>query len=470
MRNVSWGAASFSTAFVGAVVLVTAAGVGGLGGCGSSTRGSGFGEEPAAGDASDEGVVDPNFGDRGDSGTSKGPCVNLECKQQTCSGGGTTSVTGTIYDPGGNTPLYNVIVYVPNAPVDKFTSGATCDKCGSVASGSPIATALTNAKGQFKLDNVPVGNDIPLVIQVGRWRRQITIPKVDACKDNPLTDKNVTRLPRNQAEGDLPLMALTTGEYDALECLFRKIGIDDKEFTTPTGGGRMHIYKGYGGGQLSGGSPSAVPLWANAAEMKKYDMMMLSCEGDEHPEEKPQAALDAMRDYANAGGRLFGTHYHYYWFKNGPAPLPQIASWSAPFSLSSGYSIDTTFPKGNDFADWLVNVGASTTRGNIALTEVANDVGTPNAAMGAQRWIYQGQSAKYFSFNTPLNTQPDNQCGRVVFSDVHVSSGDTKGATFPTGCTTKTLTPQEKALEFLFFDLAACVQDDTKPPKPPVPK
>jgi len=39
----------------------------------------------------------------------------------------------------------------------------------------------------------------------------------------------------------------------------------------------------------------------------------------------------------------------------------------------------------------------------------------------------------------------------------------------PADCKAANLTSQQKALEFLFFDLSACVTDDTKPPPPPPP-
>ena len=57
----------------------------------------------------------------------------------------------------------------------------------------------------------------------------------------------------------------------------------------------------------------------------------------------------------------------------------------------------------------------------------------------------------------------DNRCGKVVFSDMHVSGGPSKDSNgkvlpYPPSCgTAADLSPQEKALAFMFFDISSCV-------------
>ncbi len=139
--------------------------------------------------------------------------TGLAGQQVSCPSGGTTTVSGIVYAPNGTDPLPNVVVYIPNAPVDAFTAGVACPVPGQPPSGSPLVGTTTATDGSFTLTNVPVGSNIPLVIQSGRWRRQVVIPGTVACQNTPVT-ADLTRMPRNKSEGDIPKIAIATGSVD----------------------------------------------------------------------------------------------------------------------------------------------------------------------------------------------------------------------------------------------------------------
>jgi hypothetical protein len=424
-------------------------------------------------------------------------CSGLKCRQVSCPAGQKTTVTGTVYDPAGKVPLYNVIVYVPNDALDPIAEGVACDKCAGTATGSPVASALTDATGKFVLDDAPTGDGVPLVIQIGKWRRQVTLPHVEPCTETALADHDLLRLPRSQAEGHLPQIALTTGHADALECLLRKIGIDDHEFTAPAGAGRVHMFVGCDGGSGTGADhfgpalggaafPAAETLWGDPAALARYDLLVLSCESSQCGSAK-RPYIANIKAYADIGGRLFLDHLHFYWLRSGAPPWPDTAVYvgtgkdlPSPFTSK----IDTSFPKGVSFADWLVNVGATPTRGQITILggQYSVEAALPPTT---QRWIYTDANpgdtsamhsgVEYMTMNTPAElaaTAPEMQCGRVVYTDLHVTAAaaDVSHADmpFPTGCVAADLTAQEKALEFMFFDLSSCVQPETVPPAPPI--
>lgn len=425
--------------------------------------------------------------DDGDGGNGPDACVGIECNIVDCGAMSLppTSITGTVFAPNGTLPLNGVTVYVPrDLPLAPFAEGAACDRCSTDLPGSAVVQAVSDAAGNFRLDNVPAGANVPLVITTGKWRRVITIPSVNQCADNALGAAD-TRLPRNKAEGDLPKIAITTGDADSLECLIRKLGIDDAEISNNAGAGRIHIYRGDGVSQFRNGFPggsgqsfsNAQPFWSSVDNLKQYDIVFLSCEGSHNPNTKPQAALDAMKAYADLGGRVFASHWHNIWIGGNfqdnnpglaPAVWPTIATWT-PNDGNPGNPIlieEQLNPKGPAFADWMVNVGGSTTRTEISLqngtgraTSVTLDTGR------AELWVktrpQNNSTPQMFQFTTPNEAASDQRCGKVVFSDMHVTGTSNIGNPYPDSCPggagNLNMTAQEKALAFMFFDIAGCV-------------
>jgi hypothetical protein len=496
-----------------------AAGVTGAAGTGTAGAG-GAGGMDMTGVGGSPFTFGNQFGGAGGTTGQSEPCENLQCQQSTCRGGTCTvtcpagqrtTVSGTVYDPAGNVPLYNITVYVPNAVLDDIKDGPSCDPCDqatgtSLLSGKPVSITKTDTAGKFSLGDVhsvggdvPAGTNVPLVIQVGKWRRQITIPTVTACMDNPIMDKSLTRLPRNSTEGHIPKMALTTGGSDAMECLLRKIGIDDGEFSTEAGTARVNFYAGGGGTSsflaqpTAGGAlafTAASPWWDSLANLQKYDLILHSCEGGQgsYPNNdatnpnapgpistKSMQARMALQQYADMGGRVFASHWHTYWFEQGTPDFMSIATFLNPHGPGlmnpTDTTIDQSFDKGQALAQWMVGplVMGSTVLGTVS---IAQDASNTEVAMAAgppisQRWIYaptQNNTVLFLSATTPIPntaTPKPNACGRVVLSDLHVSAGgkgsDMPNTPFPMGCVTTTLSPREKVLEFMLFDIASCV-------------
>jgi hypothetical protein len=184
-----------------------------------------------------------------------------------------------------------------------------------------------------------------------------------------------------------------------------------------------------------------------------------------------------MKAYADLGGRVFASHWHNIWIEGstqgGGTQAPAV--WSGPTGVATWNNSGTSFgtpdtidevsnPKGKSFATWMLNVMASPV-GMRDVVPMNNGKQTATGLIGgkAERWAFWLNGGveypQIFQFTTPLENPADNRCGKVVFSDMHVSgnSTSTAGVPFPGGCSNVALTPQEKALAFIFFDIASCV-------------
>ncbi len=440
---------------VSAILLTTSAGLG-FCACSSATRSS-FDEGQEAGSEAGS-LLTPEGGpslltEAGPSG-----CAGLACNKPKCSGTNTTTLTGKVFAPNGADPLYNVLVFVPNGELRPFDDGISCETCEKSVSGDPIATALTDTQGRFQLKDMPAGKDIPLVVQIGRFRRKIKIPAVAECVETRVTD-GTARLPKNSSEGDIPRIAIVTSTYDPTECILNQIGLETSEFTAPSGPGRVHIFRGNGNNVA--GAPAGTELWGSPANLKKYQLVALPCSS--FPSDP--GGVGNLFDYANAGGRMFVTDLSYPVISQGRGDWPGTGNFSNPGSFTNPASIDTSFPKGKALAEWLNGLGVAP-GGTINLSDTYSRVGLIRAP--AQRWLYSGSTnTQSYTFNTPTTAPEKDQCGRVYYSSFHIGTGRSQTGTFPGACRTTPLTPQERVLEFMLFDLTSCVQSDALPPSIP---
>ncbi len=451
--------------------------------------------------------------------------TNFQCMQVNCpTPNTTTTVSGVVYDPAGTNPLWGVAVYVPNVTPGPLPDGVSCADCNTWYT-QPVVSTNTDASGHFTLSNVPVGNKIPLVVQVGKWRMEYTLSTVKQCVDNDAASLagGPLRLPRNHNEGWMPNIAVSTGALDSLECLFTRMGVDPSEYTgNPTAsdsGPHIHIFTGGDSPDNAGGAQTQNPtskeswsnLWDKDADMQQFDLVLLSCEGRETY--KIGGGSTVLLNYLNAGGRAFASHYHYEFFindtnnPNNPFATfnPPLATWTPegtpgksetlgpdgdqvtyPTDVVTTTTAGKDFPEGDALKSWLGGVGALT-NGQLPVWFARHNADlSPSVNTQSQKWIQVDPSvssapnaAEYFSFDMPYASK--EQCGRAVYSDLHVSGGidavegsvppDYPGLPItPDGCASHPLTPQEKALEFMIFDLSSCLTPVGAQQVPPPPK
>jgi hypothetical protein len=411
--------------------------------------------------------------------TSCGACSGLACEVATCDASRTT-LSGRVFTPAGESgdPVYNALVFIPNGPLAALPAdGPSCDQCTPLPAEQVVAGALSGPDGSFVISGVPTGDKIPLVVQLGKWRRQITVQIDKPCADNTLPDGTV-RLPRNHSEGNIPLTAVTTGQVDALECVLRKMGVDASEFTLPTGSGRIRIYRENGANFASGTTPDATTLWGGTGTkggsgtngqpgLSGYDMVLLPCPGDRPSSSgsPPSRAADGyytstglqnLVDYTTAGGRVFATHYSWVWVAPSRTKFPAVATWSmagtptkevleTPYYLGSGSSnppsylgvaaqANTSFAKGAGFAQWLVNIGAGTLAGGITsvtlnnVSHVADSVieGTATAPI-SQAWLTSPLAWRQFAGDaaTDCSSTPESKANCIRQQFAHEFSFNT---------------------------------------------
>jgi hypothetical protein len=488
----------------------------------------------------------------------------------------TTIITGRVVTPGRDDDDTENQLGVPNAVVYVLRSNqvsdlpeipkglppgdaVSCDRCEDQDLGPVLIGTVTDSTGSYTLEGkIPVGVEFLLVVKAGKFRRAVafSVDPEDACttvdRSNVTLPNNPTRLPRDLDDGlavNVPHIAITTGDYDAMECVFEKIGLAHSLFTSPTGDGPIHLYRDNGAwpsgelrgcvgcaactgnncrrsfcdgcGDCEGGTEcsacqatvvaaceaSGIPtstelvgsevLHQDGGRITEYDMVVSNCRGNANG--APDAESDDagnVRRYVNRGGRFFASHFSHNWIQHGTegfsadAPLdtglaPAVVWQGHDTGITNGTGIlsenpprENASPRIQSFIDWMVHVDAvseddlsfnipeprsrATTLGEFTEEFVHCEGGVCDRE---SRWRPQ-----QIAFNTPYAAPSEGAaCGRVVYSGFHVSVTGTSDLVFPSYCSGP-LSPPEKTLLFLLFDLGACVGEDPPVIPPCVPQ
>ena len=432
---------------------------------------------------SDAGDIDGSGFETTDGGLSVQPtCVGIGCQVALdCSSTNPTQLTGKVFDPAGHNPVSGALVYIPSGALTAFPEGASCEACPTSDLADAVAVAQSGTDGTFTLQNVPStdvapGNSIPLVVQTGKWRREVMLSSVRKCVSNQV-DPASSRLPRNKLDGngnqaDLPRIAVAAGKFDELQCLLLKMGVDSAEFQPSAGPGMRRIDYYDANGMPLPGATAESTLVDNAMTLGQYDLVLLGCNGGD--EATPAASYAGnVASYAGAGGRVITTHRGSAWLTTPmgatPNPFFGVASWNLGSGNAAGSVdslVDTTgpggvgLPSGSALSSWLFGINASSAMGHVSINQPFSDIFHANApAFSLIHENAPGATPFYLSFGAPLggiggvdggaegggsaeagadggaeagsDGGSGGTCGRVDFADFHVLTADVPDTT---GC------------------------------------
>ncbi len=437
-------------------------------------------------------VDDGNGNGNGDGGTAGGGdggggggCSGSQCLNN-CPAGQQTTITGVVRAPNGIDPVPGALVYVPRE-VTEFPDGVRCEVCSQITDIAIVSTT-TNADGTFTLGPIPTaagqapGVTVQLVAQKGRFRKLANI-QIDApCSTNAAPAAALNMPGRTNGFDSIPKIAVATGDYDVMECVLLKLGLEQSAFD---------IYNGIQDILGGGGTPNAVAnfdvLLGDLNKMKQYNIIFINCTNNTYEDLLSNATIKSnIEQYVLSGGRLYVTDWSYDYVEqigsfasiidfapdaSGAAPEPVNAG-----AIGTGGITTEAQVLDQGLNDWLQAVEAVTgdtvfsSPGRVHIKDFLQGWVlqlSVTAADNVKVWLSGDVSGTNLSGEYPLTTTFDYQaCGRVLYSSYHTEGrptppfGTLPDYTFPNYCSSDPLTPQERVLEYLILHIADCISID----------
>ncbi|MFH1132684.1 MAG: hypothetical protein V1754_15215 [Pseudomonadota bacterium] len=377
-----------------------------------------------------------------------------------------TTITGTVYAPNGVDPVPGATVFVPAKVPELFPPEVKCEACASLGSSYNFWTTTSLYDGTFSLEGVCPGQR-PLLLQNGRFRRFLRL-EVPANTTMPLgADK--TRLPRRSAEFDaidaIPKIAVATGDYDKMECVLNKIGLETGQFDL------------YEAATFIRKSPAIVhsfdELVRDLAKMKTYNIIFINCTTNTYENLLHEDAIKQnLQTYVNEGGRLYVTDWSYDWIEQvaGFAPFidfePGVSGTTSEGLNEAalgkdGLQVQATI-KDKRMAQWLGGIPGTISGDNVLVEHFLTSwVMMFRSSVDTKLWVegtVSSEDGKIRGVRPLTVTFNFKDCGKILFTSYHTEGReeDPFNPVFPNYCGFG-FSPQDRILEYLIFDIANCV-------------
>lgn len=412
-------------------------------------------------------------------------CVGAACTPlDSCAGGAKTTVVGNIFAPNGLDPVPRASVWVPLGALPPPPSGPSCDVCVKAPPGAATST-VTRTDGFFSLSDVPSGESVVVVAELGRFRRVLRM-KVEACKQNvapPDSGSAGVRLPGKDAafgpDDRAPRIAVATGDFDQIECVLKRMGIE-----------QFDLYNDRGPlGTLPATIGEFAALLEDPVKLATYQILIVNCTQAQFEEALAKPTVQKnLEAFVGTGGRLYATDWAYDVIHQvpefapylcfvpggvtGPAPMASCPATPAmPRDAHSTRAYDTGAQiLDDDLLEWLQRIPAALVNMQVPIRYnfvVINQLG--DMAHPAKTWA-QGLAEDPMALPMlskgirPLTVTFDYKaCGRVHYSTYNTEPSDvvpdTAAARYPMCGSRTTFNPQERLLEYLVFQVAQCIGD-----------
>jgi hypothetical protein len=441
------------------------------------TGGDGDGDgDPGDGDGDPgdgDGDGEPGDGDPGDGDPSDGGTIKFDLAEFPPGGDGDCALnpdallTGTVYAPNMVLPISGALVYVTNNPVEPIPDEVYCAECVELDCTTPYA--ITEADGTFSLPVVS-GAGQKLVVHKGQFLRIVDIDIDPGMNAIPAAQSNLPGQWNPDAGMWIPRIAVYQTSPDAVYNVLAKFGL-----------GQVAL-----NGVLQPGTEQFTLIQSDQGafmddlvEMSQYHIVFLPCASTKYwigAPDIPNARIDNIRAYVEAGGKLYATD-HSNEYIEGPFPtyqefynpgMPDIQ----PAYSSNGEVVDPQLLAWLDaLPEPLKNIGGNfgnllalpsiTTQLNYSGIEqtpevwVEDDMGV-DVNVGHHTWV---EGPCQSCSNAPQNIRPmaisgQYGCGRMMYSTFETSSVAHAG-----------LSPQELVLLYMILEITTCF-DGTPPPPP----